>query len=509
MDMTKYGFSYFTQRAEVLNEMARPSPLSQLGEHGNIAKNIFDAIGAIMRKGGEVNGEMIPGMGGNREKNRQLRYFIYMMTGMDSDDTEDSISDEESKYEIVKAATDILGLSENEWRSPKGPYADADKLYRAAILEGVKGQYKEYVSSPEFKSKALNPDNILTYIASNRVTNATSHAIAAKREERHGMSAQDIDAAETGIKDILTKIHKAIFYKKRKKQPELAKQEVENSKNNEFIDNVYLVLDALEILIDNGDKIKQIVDSQLSKFGGNADEETFNSIIEDIHEAYPNLSTDYILTLYNANTDLLKTLQKAYSQLTDVGIDMVKFNNKLNIFKSKNGPTVQKLIDLLLFEIQELRNTMGMVNKYDVDQSTEEFPGYDQAVIDHFLTTPELKQQFSKFYNWLKTEMEAKEQKLQDKILAIKWGEHEVPGERDIVRKASKEFFDKRPEVKAQSFNTSNEIQKSLGPAQRNESYIMDYMTEQVSKDRFVSKGEFKDRGFKKASYHEWLLKNQ
>jgi hypothetical protein len=230
--MTKYGFDYFSKRAQIFNEMARPSPLSQLGEHGNIAKGIFDAIGAVMRKGGEVNGEVIPGMGGNREKNRQLRYFIYMMTGMDEEESFDAsgeTSEDESNYEIVRAATDILGLPENKWRQPNGPYENPGRLYSAAILEGVKGRYKEYVSSPEFRSKALNPENILTYLTTNRVTTGYSQASAEKRSESHGgMSAEDIDAAETGIKDIISKIHRAIQYKKRKKQPEVVKQEQED-----------------------------------------------------------------------------------------------------------------------------------------------------------------------------------------------------------------------------------------------------------------------------------------
>jgi len=34
-------------------------------------------------------------------------------------------------------------------------------------------------------------------------------------------------------------------------------------------------------------------------------------------------------------------------------------------------------------------------------------------------------------------------------------------------------------------------------------------MTEQINKDKFKPKGEFKERGCRKLSYHEWIVKYQ
>jgi hypothetical protein len=492
--MTKYGFDYFSKRAQIFNEMARPSPLSQLGEHGNIAKGIFDAIGAVMRKGGEVNGEVIPGMGGNREKNRQLRYFIYMMTGMDEEESFDAsgeTSEDESNYEIVRAATDILGLPENKWRQPNGPYENPGRLYSAAILEGVKGRYKEYVSSPEFRSKALNPENILTYLTTNRVTTGYSQASAEKRSESHGgMSAEDIDAAETGIKDIISKIHRAIQYKKRKKQPEVVKQEQEdgNTISNDFIDNVYFAINAIENIEYYYNTIHELVNERKHLYDDQSD--MLMSIIDD----YPAMSPELITTLYKAKnlSPVLKNMIDEYSQLKTSGIDLKTLYNQLESYKSNSN---SKIIDAIVEEMDEL---ITKSEEFDIStekgQGGDEFPGYDQAIIDQFLTTPQLKQQFAKFHKWKLNEMIGKANKVKLKIHAMKWGESEVPGELDIVRKASKDFFEKRPEVKKQEFGQGNAVQKSLGPAQRNESYVMNYMTEQLSKDKFKPIGEFKKR---------------
>ncbi len=168
----------------------------------------------------------------------------------------DEIGDDEANHEIISAACNILGIPKEGWRKQ---YNDPDKLYRAAISKSIK-ENGEKILSPEFKKKALDQKNILNYVSNNRITNAYSYTSGEKRSERHGgMSPEEIDAAQTSIKDLLTKIHKAQFYKRRKKNPELAKKEAEGGAeiSNDYIDNAFLITDALEILIDNGKHIQQ------------------------------------------------------------------------------------------------------------------------------------------------------------------------------------------------------------------------------------------------------------
>jgi hypothetical protein len=498
--ISKYGFDYFSQRVDVLTEApGRPSPLLQLGPHGQVASDIFSSIGAVMRKGGEVNGTFVPGMGGNREKNRQLRYFIYMMAGLDSEETENEISDNEANYEIVSAATQILGIDKQGWyKIYKGP----DKLYRKAIMQGVDGPFKEYVMSPEFKQKALDPNNILSYIATNRVTNAYSLKKAGEREEMHGMSAEDIDAAETGIKDIITKIHRAIHARNRKKKPELAQEESPDGKNNDFIDNVYSIVNAIDNIIYYYEKVQSDFKAKMKLFGD--PKEALTSVIDDWDNQDPNL----IVTLYKAKnlSQPLTEMMNAYSELKSTGIDLKTLYNQLEEYKSHVDP---EIVDAIVEEMDRLISSsedMDAVSATQSQKSKEEFAGYPQDIIDHFLTTPELKQQFKKYHTWSINDMISRANRLTLKLHAIKWGEGEVPGEREIVRAASKQFFEKRPEVKKQNFQEPNQAQTYLGKAKIKESYVMDYMVEQVQKDKFIPKGEFKDRGFKKPrNYWEGL----
>jgi len=537
ISVNKFDFDYYVKRAEVLTEMARPSPWVQGGsEAGSTIKSIFDSVGKVMSRGGEVNGEFVPGMGGNRYVNRALRYIIFLLSGIDEASDSDEVGDDEANHEIISAACNILGIPKEGWRKV---YNDPDKLYRAAITKSIT-DHADKIMSPEFKQKALDNNNILNYVANNRITNAFSYTAGQQRSERHGgMSPEDIDAAQTSIKDLLTKIHKAQFYKRKKKNPELAQKEAEGGAeiSNDFIDNAFLITDALEVLIDNGKHIQQTVNAQLSKFR-NADEDTKNDILNDLADDYPHLTPEYIHTLYGANIKLLETLHDAYSKLHASGIDMGDFNNKIEQFKSKNPESIKKLMDLWLYEIGELQSSLGLLDKYDVEPDKSEFPGYDQEILDAVLVNPGDKEKFAKFHRWLQNEMIGKTNKIQEQIHAIKWGDSEIPGEKEQMRRGFQSFLDKRPQLKKQGASAeASAVQQQLGKAPTNkapsrpmnipikpnarkereeedeetieESAVMHYMTEQVSKDRFQPKGEFKERGCKKLNYHDWIVRYQ
>lgn len=513
--MTKYGFDYFLNTLPIINEMARPSPLLDLGEHGAIASEIFNSIGQVMRKGGEVNGEVIPGLGGNREKNRQLRYFIYMLANLDKEQTEDSINDSEASSEIVDIATQILDIPKETWRKM---FNDPDKLYRAAILKGVDGPFKDRVLSPEFRRSALDPTNILSYVSTNRLPNPYSIAKAKQRAEAHGRitskdpydtsiltHAAELDAAETGIKDIITKIHRAIHARKMKKNPDLASKEAKSSSgvSNDFIDNVYFILNAIDNIRYYHETIQKLAKQRASLYDSPKD--VVMSIIDD----YPNMQPELITTLYTAKNiePFLNQMEQEYSKLKPTGIDLKSLYKQLDSFRENGDP---EIVDAIETELDDLISKSEEVDVGATSGPTEgqEFAGYPQDIIDTFLTNPQDKEQFRKYHTWKTNDMIARANKIAGILHSMKWGEGEVPGERDIVRKASKEFWEKRPEGDgSKAFNS--DLQKSLGPVQRNESYVMEYMTEQVSKDRFKPKGQFRDRGCKKMNYLEWLERNQ
>jgi hypothetical protein len=508
---SKYGFDYFTKRAELLAEMAgRPSPLTQLGEAGVKMKQILDTVMRTMRSGNIENsdGDVIPGLPRNLATNRTLRYLIYMLSGdynssvSPMDDPETDFSENKSKDAIILASQKILGLPTTDNYKKQG-FADPDKLYRAAITHSIKNS-PELILSPEFQETILNPTNIADNMQEKR-TGATTYSInkARQQEELHGDTIENIHASETAIKDIITKIHKAIAYRKMKKNPEFAKDnEVStNDINNDFIDNVYSVLNAIDNIEYYHKKIHEEFNKRIKLFED--PQEALTSIIDD----YPDMEPSLIITLYKSKnlSQLLQQIKEEYSTLKDSGIDLKTLYNQLESYKTEDNSDV---IDAL---IEEMDNLISTNEELDISQSKQEkpkaeFPGYPQDITDHFLTTPELKKHFQKYYNWMVVEMERQAEIVKDKILSLKWGEGEIPGELGIVRKAHKDFFDKRPEVKKQSFQNPESVNPQFTSKPKNESYVMEYMTEQVYKDKFKPKGEFRDRGFKKPkNYWEGL----
>ena len=502
--MSKFGFEYFVKRQEVIKEMARPSPLDSMGEVGQLTKSIMDKVVGVIGHGGEIDGEFVPGLGGNRPVNRMLRYVIYMMTKMDKNtEDQDRASEEESQSEITGMATHILGIPREGYRKKYTP----DALYRAAIIKGITGDYHDYVISPEFKEKVLNPNNILNYVARNRVPNASAHGFAAKREKLHGMSAEDIDLAQTGLKDIVKKINRAEAAKRQRKIPDVEEAPKSDEQvTNDSTVNLDIIRIAIKVLIQKSNVVKQVVNTTLSKFS-DVDQETLKHVLEDWAVKYRE-NVEVVDTLYRANVPTLQVLLASYEKLEEVGIDMPVFYKTMKRIKTtySSDRAVVNLIDMLTYSVNQLLSKMVDPQK---EQHVQEFPGYDNDIINTFLKTPEDKAKFAKYHNWLKIEKERKAQKLQNDIIALKWVEHEVPGEREWVREGFEDFQKKRPEMKTQQFGAGNEAQKALGQAPRNESYVMDYMSEQISKDRFKPIGEFKDRGFKKVkNYDQWLQVN-
>lgn len=543
--MTKYNFDYYAKRAEVLTEMAMPSPWikPEMGEAGPVIKNIFDGVGKVMSKGGEVDGQFVPGMGGNRHVNRALRYIIFLLSGIDETADGDEVSDVEANQEIVSAACNILGIPKEGWRTLKDEngvvrFKDPDKLYRAAIAKSIKDNAST-ILSPEFKQKALDQNNILNYVSNNRITNASSYHAGERRSERHGgMSPEEIDSAQTSIKDLLTKIHKAQFYKRKKKNPELAQKEEAGGAeiSNGFIDNAFLVTDAIEVVLDNAQTVQETVKAQMDKFK-TKDPETLKFVLNDVKDklGYP---LDYITNLYFSNIPLLQALYKKYSELHATGVDLESFKGKMEKFKA-NSPDLSETIELILSEIGELESILKTNIEEPVVKAGpfSQFSQYDPEILEMFLKTPQDLENFKKFYKWLLNEMIGKANKKQEEIDSIKWGEAEVPGEKEQMRRGFQGFLDRRPQLKKQQHADMNTTQKDLGVAPKpkqqqpqpkfpgslqprkapreedeetvEESTVMHYMTEQVSKDRFQTKGEFKERGCKKLNYHDWIVKYQ
>ena len=405
--------------------------------------------------------------------------------------------------------------------------------------------------TPEFKQKASNPENIISYVNGNRLPTSASAAKAEKRGAHHGgMSAEDMDRIETSDVGVREQIHRAMGYDRKRKKSLLNPEEPEEETgptlggvSNTNIDNAYLITDALEILIDNGKDIKERINAELGsqRFANTAQAQAaLDSEISQIHGDYPNVSKDTIKSLFFADLKFLEDLYNQYTELHETGIDMDTFNQSVESYKEGKPKSVGRIMDMWKNEIQELQFTADMFAKHMPDEpassdgpkkSNEEFPGYPKTVTDRFLTTPELRENFKKWNNFRINNMMARQEKVEGIVNALQWGEGETPGELQQVRRGFEDFLSKRPEM-APAKKGQAPIKRPTAKQKEEEatfdadSYspqdydypededeetpsVMGYMTEQISKDRFKPKGEFKDRGFKKMSYHAWISKYQ
>lgn len=561
--MTKYGFDYFVKRAEILEEMGRPSPWASLGDSGNLMVDLFRSVNTLMARGGDLStqdlktGETVkkhvPGLGSNRSTNRALRYMIYMMSKMDEADSgsgEDEIGEEEAKSEIIDQATSILGIPKEGWSRVKDAqgntmFKDPDKLYRAAIQKGIQ-KFSDYISTPEFKQKTSNPENIISYVQGNRLPTAASAAKAAKRgEQQGGMSAEEMDRIETSDKDVRIAINKAMGHDKVRKrslydpEDELPEQEEPvNLVSNTNIDDVFTVTDALENIRDFATSVKDRVNSAVGDTRRYKDQKAIDDAVtralDDLEVEFSDYPEGYAESLYNVNLPVIDSLLARYTSLQDVGIDMDKFRSGMAKLQSSLPENSKQTIDALLAEVDALQETTEEVStkgNYGLQTKTQKktkekqnFPGYHNAVTDKFLDTPEKREMFKTWNNYRYNQLLARQEKVQDIKSAEQWGIGETPGEQEKVRRGFQAFLDKRPHLQPK-----DKKEKPPTPAQRKEmddvpddwvpddeepeedeeSYIMGYMTEQINKDKFKPKGEFKDRGFKKMSYHQWISKYQ
>lgn len=497
--MSKYSFDLFTEQIDILEEMGRPNPMVKLGDHGEVANQLFAEVGKVMRTGGKLSdGTRVPGMGGNREKNRQLRYFLYTLLKMDEDDDGDEVSDIESRESIIAAASDLLGIDKSEYREH---FSDVDKLYRAAILAAVE-KYKDYVTSEEFANKVTDKDNILSFVSSNRFTTAYSHAKADTRSELYGMDATELDDVQSGrgIYDKIKEVIRAQAVRKSnitKGRPSKHDALTSNDNSSSYIDNLIMVLDALELLLMDSKSITDKVNEVMSRFKVQ-NETTMEAAFDEVQEIYPTMDLEKIKVLYYGGVPLYQKLYQAYSTLKDTGLDLEDFYRRMETFKSQNSnsPTIPRLVDLLIKEVKEFENYESKID----DEVEDELSGYDRDILNKYLQTPEEKKIFQDFAKVQQRKREITQQNAASNALS-----------KEVSDAVDDYANQKVRELQATNERLQSALQKQdqtqVAQTQQ-ESYVMNYMVEQVEKDRFQPRGEFKDRGFKKLTPHEWLVKN-
>jgi hypothetical protein len=535
--MIKYDFSYYTERAQVLNEMARPSPLTKLGEHGVIGKQLFDQVGKIMRDGNveDSEGNVVPGLPLNVHKNRVFRYFLYMLNEHLDDNLDDDSEDlggndadgsVRSSDGMINLSKKLLGIPLDAKAKDYG-YMNSGALYSAAIQKSIENQ-PDYVKSPEFKEKVLNTTSIADYMRQGRVATHSSYSVnkAKEQEDKYGAPIEDIHSAQMDIKDILTNIHKAMGYKRRKLTNNSNNQTPTGVVDNDFTENIYNILKTLEELSVFKKVLDRITSSNVDMGTEDNDQSgifrkalQFNQVLaKPLDES--EIASLAVLPRDRTGNTILEDLIEQFSDLKETGIPMEDFKNEIQDIISYTPVEIHPVLNLILKDVTTSEKT------------TDEYTGYDSDVLKQYITSPEIKEAFDRYYQWYVNNMHDRMEKAKEQLEYSKAGYEEYKGMLPELRRNYAAFLAKwdtinkgKQQAYAKSLRVDDDILSKHGispedlgddyvsskikSANYNESYVMNYMTEQVSKDRFKPKGEFKDRGFKKMNYLEWLGKNQ
>lgn len=534
MSMSKYGFNYFIKRAELLNEMARPSPLTKLGEHGVIGKQLFDQVGKIMRDGNieDSEGNTVPGLPLNVHKNRVLRYFLYTLNehlGENIDDdveseSESGFSKVRSKDGLTNLAKKVLGIPLDDQSKNYG-YMNPGALFSAAIMKSIETQ-PDYVKSPEFRAKVLDTQTIADYMRAGR-TGHTSYSInkAKEQEEKYGAPIEDVHSSQMDIKDIITKIHKAMGYKRRKDTTKGQAVSEPSGIVNDFTENIQNILNSLDEL----SIFKKILDriTQSNVDMGNEDEDQrgiflkalqFNQMLErPLSEA--EIASLAILPRDKTGNTIIEDLIEQFSDLKDSGIPMEEFQSEINDVMSYTPNEIHPVLNLILNSVNS--NESG----------TDEYPGYDSGILKQYITTPEEKNSFDRYYQWYINNLQDKLEKSKEELEYMKSGYSEYQGMLPELRRNFAEFTAKWGKInkdKQKNYaaslrvNDDDDVLKKFNISPEDigddyiaakskklkESYTMKYMMEQVHKDNLNKpKGDFKDRGFKKPNNY-WEGRN-
>lgn len=537
--MTKYGFDYYLKRAEVLNEMARPSKLLT-GETGAKMSEYIKRIGNIIKAGGEIDdydvktGEtqkvQIPGYAGNPQ-NRVYRYIINTIADFEGMDV---ASEEQERYtvsglkkhsivdKVPLIALKLLGITDKT--ATATGFTPNDLLARGFAKWA--SDNPEKVSSPEFTNELLNPQNILFYLKNNRSANTASGRLKDEKLQavHGGKSIEDIHAASQTIRPLIAKIHQLQKAEAMRKNPKYQETATGSSDiHNEEIENITKILYNLESYI----ALKKLMSNMLGinfEKAGQFNVGLFDRIAT-INDMLPNpLSENELIALASIKNEsngsnVLTDLYDDFEIFLDSGINREEFENVMSDF-------VEFVPENALPFMEFLKNDL-----LPRGTTSSDFPGYNEKILQEVLgEDPANWEAFANYYNWLQNEKYRTSKESENKRASKEHskGFDEYRGMLPDLRRNYIEFINRWKKIRSEKDKTyadSLRVNDGLDDSdtgsqwsdtvdweqkdKHNESYVMNYMTEQVSKDRFKPRGEFKDRGFKKMNYLEWLEKNQ
>lgn len=537
--MTTVTFDYAAQRASILMEMAgRPSALLS-SPAGKKMSEYIKTIGGIMKHGGHITDDsgdsiMVPGIPsgkGSSIQNRTYKYILSTITGLLDDDFEDTPELEDDpdfsggdieardSYEptskrkrlslLTQRAMDIIGPSASVGKTPL--HWNPIKLYTTAIAKWVNDN-PEYATSKEFGDKLTDKHNVLSYISTPTVRSATTtkrgFAKAQKSMDVYGMDVEDYHQLVSQISEPLTKLRKLQFYSSKRKTS-TAPITTETTENNIATDNIFIVSYILEDLRAARDTVRRVIESQMDpdkffeilEYGGSIDDEDERELYTTISRHIVELNTQYFSKKYNMTDSALIGLMTLasnprYSDFFDETIELfTEFEHGLTVDEIQRELDSHKsFMDKSTHDFLDMIGTS--VAKLSQESPDNTYPEFSQPLVDKVFDTPELKSQFDEWYNKIylaeKRQELAKSEDARDNP-----GMTPVSGEHGILDRTTQSRASKLAELESKYEKSPYEGDVK---SQYKESYVMNYMSSQLSKDRFQPRGEFKDRGFKKPS---------
>lgn len=416
--MAKYGFDYFVKRGEVLSEMAaidkplvNSTPDSPIGR---LAYDLRNQVSAMMQAGGleSSQGKLVPGYPTGNRTNRVLRYFLFTITGMDMDDEIDKAFDpsaeldelsEEAEMELIVKKTkesisakarEITGVPQDE--NFKNYYRDMDKMYRAATVKFVKDN-PNYIASPEFKEKLLDPRRIADFMVPARTAlhSGTSVQKAKALEDLHGMSIEDIHSTEMDILGLVTKIKKEIGYKKTRGVSRKGTVRDPNIPNNKFTKNVDVILKEFEAYEALKKVLTKVLGHNFEK-SGNFGVEAYDVIMGFVDSMDTPPPSIVLMSLASMPVErdgstVMSDIREEFEDLKSTGVEEDEFKEIMAAYIDLFGESNIVLPFLKFFGKYALREVTFGTDKI--------FAGYPDDVIEKIIQTPEEYQAFAKYHN--------------------------------------------------------------------------------------------------------------
>lgn len=427
---------------------------------------------------------------------------------------------------------------------PKGPQGRGPALPMIGIKHII-STTPEVVKSEDFKREILDEENIKQFLI--------SISEYKNLQQTHNISGSKTSAEKRAEKFGFDEVGK---YEQMTSDPLYSKfaeinrvQGIRNKKRGEYrpedpmvrrttpegmIETTDDIQTALKLLSTKSSIIKKQIVAILNR-QYNLDIETIGEIDtaleageieqEDIIDVYDmigdrhDLSPVVIDMFANLNIGTLKTVYNHINTQYSGGITPEQFQEliyKISEPYETTNPNPKVFATLNVLPIMVDR----MIKLDAIQKNKRPYGRFDKDIVERIL--PEIEDR-KKFRNYILSDIHKKRYEEWSQHWAKSIQDYELQFGKDIPTELDKELKPSPTKMMKNIEKARHELETDVEPddnefnqdykyddEENEESYVSQYMTEQVRKDSFNKpKGQFVDRGFKKVkNYHQWLMRN-